>query len=1080
MTVYYADIDVSGSGGDGSLANPWESDSFKTATNGILSSGDVIQVRGSHDYLGGPTGFNVKGGGNTDITIEPWGTAPWRIKIGNTFSIIASTIKGGIIDLGGDNLQLFSNCSILSCFIQSAGGTLRVFNTPVTIKGSSLYFPQMLSSTNWTDVTAFTDCVMTMMSFTNCDGNTSVNCVSTAAVISGLTTNCQLNWSAPAAPAWNAAQSAFDSAVLSVDILTPPEPGIPPYTGYTEGLFGSTRIGIGAMDFTTIPTPPQVGDRYIAKVTANGWTKDYIYEFDGTQWTETAPVEGACVVVKELFDTYTFLNGQWTENNTPWLDPIISIFDNTSALPVAPSNGDRYIALVTANTWTKDYVYEWNGNTWVATTPVVGMFVYNNDTTYTYLYTGAAWVVFSPLTVHAIGGPLHSASTVTDIKTKVSGPDFLLTSQAAEISTMTVKATPAETDIVVIEDSADSYKKKKALLSTINAVSESVRVNTRQTYISNTVDTPSGYFKFTDTETTPDTNFSVAVKQADGEKLLAGFIVPSPIGLASIPAGLWAFQTCADADTGGVTDMIVRVYKRTSGGVETELFNFTTTPILDAAITKQYDKVIAQSAISGLNTTDFLVVKYFVQTTNVTDITVYLTTHNSGYNNGNNATNLIFPLPQLVNLATGAFGLTGIITDTVSSKQDNYNPVGLSDASTIQITLTGDQTITGIAGGFAGRILIIQSGYTGSTDKLTLKNNSGDSLAANRFYCPLSQDFVMSDDNSVILQYDAVQERWIVISTNQAPYGTAQNTICEGNDSRLSNARTPTAHASTHNAGGSDVMAIDSAAATGSLRTLGTGATQACAGNDSRLSDSRTPTAHNLAGSLHNADTITNLNTKLSDGDVISTKAGEINALSSDTTPLAADALLMEDSGDSFSKKKLLITNLMKLAFSEMQFFADQLKTPVSSEWPRYGTDAATLAQDSLNNAILERQFDDTVNEGTALDVLIPSGATNIIFDFVSRAQTAPATAKQVLPGIYTRQTTDNAAPSSFSSLVALTAIDIPASTAWQYDTQTIALSTLSLTAERLTQILLERTATSATDNLVGDWNLQLVRIRFS
>lgn len=66
---------------------------------------------------------------------------------------------------------------------------------------------------------------------------------------------------------------------------------------------------------------------------------------------------------------------------------------------------------------------------------------------------------------------------------------------------------------------------------------------------------------------------------------------------------------------------------------------------------------------------------------------------------------------------------------------------------------------------------------------------------------------------------------------------------CAGNDARLSNARTPTAHAATHNAGGADVMAIDAVGA-GSLRTLGVGANQACAGNDSRLSDARTPVAH--------------------------------------------------------------------------------------------------------------------------------------------------------------------------------------------------------------------------------------------
>ncbi len=75
-------------------------------------------------------------------------------------------------------------------------------------------------------------------------------------------------------------------------------------------------------------------------------------------------------------------------------------------------------------------------------------------------------------------------------------------------------------------------------------------------------------------------------------------------------------------------------------------------------------------------------------------------------------------------------------------------------------------------------------------------------------------------------------------------YGSSANTVCEGDDSRLSDDRTPTTHASTHNSGGADVMAIDAAAGTGSLRTLGTAATAACAGNDSRLSDDRDPNDH--------------------------------------------------------------------------------------------------------------------------------------------------------------------------------------------------------------------------------------------
>ena len=87
-------------------------------------------------------------------------------------------------------------------------------------------------------------------------------------------------------------------------------------------------------------------------------------------------------------------------------------------------------------------------------------------------------------------------------------------------------------------------------------------------------------------------------------------------------------------------------------------------------------------------------------------------------------------------------------------------------------------------------------------------------------------------------------------------YGSASATACEGDDSRLSDARTPTAHATSHEPGGADAMAADALAATASLRTLGTGAQQACAGDDSRLSDARTPTSHATSHEPGGADAL--------------------------------------------------------------------------------------------------------------------------------------------------------------------------------------------------------------------------------
>jgi hypothetical protein len=125
--------------------------------------------------------------------------------------------------------------------------------------------------------------------------------------------------------------------------------------------------------------------------------------------------------------------------------------------------------------------------------------------------------------------------------------------------------------------------------------------------------------------------------------------------------------------------------------------------------------------------------------------------------------------------------------------------------------------------------------------------------------------------------------------TIAASFGTSAGTICQGNDSRLTNGRTPTTHASTHATGGGDPVTLDQSqitdltadlaakvagtrqviAGTGlggggtlsadvTLTALyGTSGSTACVGNDARLSNARTPSTHASTHSAGGSDAIT-------------------------------------------------------------------------------------------------------------------------------------------------------------------------------------------------------------------------------
>ncbi len=89
--------------------------------------------------------------------------------------------------------------------------------------------------------------------------------------------------------------------------------------------------------------------------------------------------------------------------------------------------------------------------------------------------------------------------------------------------------------------------------------------------------------------------------------------------------------------------------------------------------------------------------------------------------------------------------------------------------------------------------------------------------------------------------------------------GVITGTVAAGDDSRLTDSRTPIAHATSHENGGSDEISV--AGLSGQLADpqppiIGATGSTAVAGNDSRLTDSRNPLAHKTSHQDSGSDEI--------------------------------------------------------------------------------------------------------------------------------------------------------------------------------------------------------------------------------
>lgn len=197
-------------------------------------------------------------------------------------------------------------------------------------------------------------------------------------------------------------------------------------------------------------------------------------------------VDGKTITVES--DLLNVKYGYWFQK------PVKSRWDASGGLPV-PSGSDRYLCKTTGSGWSAHNIYEYNGATWdiafqfSVTNYGVIVYVEDEDIFYYHNQGSSIWqpvgwpFVFELSTYTAkilllntnglvktsnLDGTLSVIATITAINSLLTDGS-LLTSKAAEISALTNKAVPTTSDLLLIEDAADSNKKKKITIANLPA-----------------------------------------------------------------------------------------------------------------------------------------------------------------------------------------------------------------------------------------------------------------------------------------------------------------------------------------------------------------------------------------------------------------------------------------------------------------------------------------------------------------------------------------------------------------------------------------------------------------------------------
>jgi hypothetical protein len=266
VATKYVDLARAGTGYAGTALDPYSQADW-------FAVGSV-----TYDYFVKGTGPDLANGSALNLgpssTVVPWIASPWRIHCLGTLNIrkpnVAAgdcTLNGGIIAADTEIITL-NEINLSFCFIKTP--ILYLDQTKANVSLAYLGNHFVLTKLELHHLTLLAlDCILdtTIISQDSAGGpfggdsaitiDYCAYTLSNAAILAPppgndpvhtITMNVAHNeesWVPPTWPAWNANAALFAYPLLAPLVLTPPQPGNPPYNTYAVDPWGNARTGIG-------------------------------------------------------------------------------------------------------------------------------------------------------------------------------------------------------------------------------------------------------------------------------------------------------------------------------------------------------------------------------------------------------------------------------------------------------------------------------------------------------------------------------------------------------------------------------------------------------------------------------------------------------------------------------------------------------------------------------------------------------------------------------------------------------------------------------------------------------------------